>query len=208
MRQKNKLCRKLNASQDQQHEASIKRAHPFISALFFLCLTFALVTPTVPLKAKTISVVAFNSEYGLILIDSHNSRAAFDLFETLNVPVQNGFYYQTKIFAPKDKSFRIACSAYGLNYICAVIVYPSKYSSLNFDTDEISLELPPAIAKTYQNKFINAPKEFHFETEDHRFTLDWSAKGLTLRNHLKKNNKRRQTPSTKIIPRNIPGIEL
>ena len=163
---------------------------------------------SLPLRAKTTSVVAFNSEYGLILIDSINSRAAFDLFETLNVPVQNGFYYQTKIFAPKDKSFRIACTAYSLNYICAVIVYPSQYSSLNFDTDEIKLKLPPHIAKNYQDKFLNAKKEFHFETEDHRFTLDWSKKGLTLRNYRKKGKEREHERTPKTIPLDIPGIEL
>ena len=95
-----------------------------------LCLSLlTLLTPLKQTTAKTTSVVTFNSEYGLILIDSNRSRAAFDLFESLNVPVQNGFFYQTKIFAPKDKTFRIACTSYGASHVCAVIVYPSKYAS-------------------------------------------------------------------------------
>lgn len=154
--------------------------------------------------AKTVSVVTFNSEYGLILIDSKRSRAAYDLFETLNVPIQNGFYYQTKIFAPKDKSFRIACTAYGANHICAVIVYPSQYATLNFDTDEITLDLPSNIARTYKGTFNNAPNRFHFETEDKRLVIDWSEKGLKIKNFRFKTDKHQD----KTIKPQVPGIEL
>lgn len=152
--------------------------------LLSLCCALALVFVSVlslPARAQTINVVAFKSEYGVILIDSIKSRAAFDLFETLNVPVQYGFFYQTKIVAPEDKSFRIACTVYGFNHICAVMVYPGKYADLNFDTDEINLNLPPSIAKEYKGVFSKEDK-FHFETEDKRLIIDWStAKGLSIK---------------------------
>lgn len=155
-------------------------------------------------QAKTTSVVAFNSEYGLILIDSISSRAAFDLFETLNVPVQYQFFAQTKIFAPKDKSFRIACTAYSANYICAVIVYPSKYATLNFDTDEIKLKLPSTMAKSYAGAFNQAPEKFHFATEDKRLIIDWSQKGLSILNFRYKDQNFRK----KMKKLDVPGIEL
>ena len=179
----------------------------FLGLTLFCAVLLTGIAQNTSLRAKTTSVVTFNSEYGLILIDSIHSRAAFDLFETLNVPVQNGFYFQTKIFAPKDKSFRIACTAYGANHICAVIIYPSQYASLNFDTDEIKLKLPGTIAKNYAGTFLNAPKHFHFETEDKRLVIDWSTKGLSIRNYRFKEDKRRHHKDKNFKP-HIPGVEL
>ena len=183
----------------------LQKTKNYLQILLSLACLIGLSLPlSIISKAKTVSVVTFNSEYGLILIDSKRSRAAYDLFETLNVPIQNGFYYQTKIFAPKDKSFRIACTAYGANHICAVIVYPSQYATLNFDTDEITLDLPSEIAKTYKGTFNNAPNHFHFETEDKRLVIDWSEKGLKIKNFRYKSDKHQD----KNIPPKIPGIEL
>jgi|GEM_PF-5635911 len=159
-------------------------------------------------KAKTTSVVTFNSEYGLILIDSIRSRAAFDLFESLNVPIQNGFFYQTKIFAPKDKTFRIACTAYGASHVCAVIVYPSEYADLNFDTDEIRLNLPAKFAKTYTDTFPKDKKYFKFQTEDKRLKIDWSKNGLHIKNFRFKGDHQRPKTQKKLPVIKPPHIEL
>ena len=181
---------------------------PLKKASFILCLSLLIILPPLPQTlAKTTSVVSFQSKYGLILINSIRSRAAFDLFESLNVPVKNGVFVQTKIFAPKDISFRIACTAYGANHICVVIIYPSQYASLNFDTDEIKLKLPGTIAKNYAGTFLNAPKHFHFETEDKRLVIDWSTKGLSIRNYRFKEDKRRHHKDKNFKP-HIPGVEL
>lgn len=158
----------------------MKTTRPRFTALLTFCaLLWGLAAH--PARAKTVSVVAFESEYGLILLDSIKSRAAFDLFENLNVPVEYGTFYQTKIFAPKDKSFRIVCTVYSLNHICAVMVYPGEYSRLDFDRDEIYLDLPASIAKQYAG-FFTTEDSFHFETEDKRLMIDWSPEGFSIRN--------------------------
>ena len=159
-------------------------------------------------RARTTSVVAFNSEYGLVLIDSIKSRAAFDLFESLNVPIKYGFYYQTKIFAPKDKSFRIACTAWGANHVCAVIVYPGKFATLDFDTDEIRLNLPADIARTYDGKFPKKDGNFHLETEDKRLIIDWSVDGLKIKNFRFKGDHQRPKRLENYTLPHVPGVEL
>jgi len=178
--------------------------HVFSVLSLFGSIGFFVLSTSTTSQAKTTSVVAFNSEYGLILIDSIQSRAAFDLFETLNVPVKYRLFSQTKIFAPKDKSFRIACTAYSANYICAVIVYPSKYSTLDFDTDEIKLKLPGTIAKSYVGAFNKAPEKFYFATEDKRLIIDWSQKGLSILNFRYKDQNFRK----KMKKPDLPGLEL
>jgi hypothetical protein len=159
-------------------------------------------------NAKTTSVVTFNSEYGLILIDSIRSRAAFDLFESLNVPVQNGFFYQTKIFAPKDKTFRIACTSYGASHVCAVIVYPSEYANLNFDTDEIRLNLPAKFAKKYTDTFPKDKSSFQLQTEDKRLLINWSRNGLRIKNFRFKGDHQRPKTKKKRPLNKPPHIEL
>ena len=124
--------------------------------------------------AKTISVVAFESEYGVVLLDSLSSKAAFRLFESLNVDVENRFIAETKIFAPPDGSFRIACTAQGADYACAVVVYAGKYASLDFDSYRVELTLPTPLARTYEGVFEAPGGGFHLETEDGRLTIDWS----------------------------------
>ncbi len=166
------------------------------------------ISPAQSANAKTTSVVTFNSEYGLILIDSNRSRAAFDLFESLNVPVQNGFFYQTKIFAPKDKTFRIACTAYGASHVCAVIVYPSEYASLNFDTDEIRLNLPAKYAKKYTNTFPKGKNSFTLLTEDKRLLINWSKNGLRIKNFRFKGDHQRPKSKKKRPLIKPPHVEL
>lgn len=161
-----------------------------------------------PANAKTTSVVTFNSEYGLILIDSNRSRAAFDLFESLNVPIKNGFFYQTKIFAPKDKTFRIACTAYGASHVCAVIVYPSEYASLNFDTDEIRLNLPAEYARKYEGTFPKGKNSFKLQTEDKRLLINWSKNGLHIKNFRFKGDHQRPKTKKKQPLIKPPHIEL
>lgn len=183
-------------------------SHRFFLTALVICATLSIPLFPPVAHSKTTSVVAFNSEYGLILIDSIHSRAPFDLFESLNVPVQNGFSYQTKIFAPPDKSFRIACTAYGASHICAVIVYPGKYANLNFDTDEISLDLPGKIAKTYANKFPKEKTSFNFQTEDKRLIINWSKSGLSIKNFRFKNDHQRPRTKKKYKKPSSPDIEL
>lgn len=129
-------------------------------------------------QARTISVVAFESEYGAVLLDSLESMAAFRLFESLNVEVENRVLAETKIFAPKDGSFRIACTGRGADYGCAVMVYAGKHAKLDFDTDRVELMLPSEMARAYQGVFETKGGAFHFETEDERLTIDWSRDGL------------------------------
>jgi hypothetical protein len=129
-------------------------------------------------QAKTISVVAFESEYGAVLLDSLESMAAFRLFESLNVGVENHVLAETKIFAPKDGSFRIACTGRGADYGCAVMVYAGEHAKLDFDTDRVELTLPPEMARSYKDVFETKSGRFHFETEDKRLTIDWSRDGL------------------------------
>lgn len=124
--------------------------------------------------ARTISVVAFASEYGVVLLDSLKSKAAFRLFESLNVEVENRVIAETKIFAPPDGSFRIACTGQGADYACAVVVYAGSYADLDFDSDRVELTVPSGMAKTYDGIFDAPGGEFHFETEDGRLTIDWS----------------------------------
>ena len=138
--------------------------------------------------ANTISVVAFESEYGVVLLDSLKSKAAFRLFESLNVDVENRVLAETKIFAPPDGSFRIACTGQGADYACAVIVYAGRYAALDFDSDRVELTLPTAVAKTYEGVFDARGGGFHFETEDGRLTIDWSRDKL----HILAPGKRRE----------------
>ncbi|MCZ7595055.1 MAG: hypothetical protein M5U16_09165 [Hyphomicrobium sp.] len=79
--------------------------------LVFVAVALAVVCANA--DARTISVVAFASEYGVVLLDSLKSKAAFRLFESLNVEVENRVIAETKIFAPPDGSFRIACTGQG-----------------------------------------------------------------------------------------------
>lgn len=125
-------------------------------------------------EARTFSVVAFESEYGVVFLDSAESKAAFRLFEALNVDVENRVIAETKIFAPQDGSFRIACTGQGAGYSCAVIVYAGRHAALDFDTDRVELSLPGEIARHYEGVFPAPVGTFHFETEDHRLTIDWS----------------------------------
>jgi len=129
-------------------------------------------------EARTFSVVAFESEYGVVLLDSAESKAAFRLFEALNVDVQNRFVAETKIFAPQDGSFRIACTGQGADYSCAVMVYAGRHAALDFDTDRVELTLPGEIARHYEGAFSAPAGSFHFETEDRRLTIDWSRERL------------------------------
>jgi hypothetical protein len=129
-------------------------------------------------EARTISVVAFESEYGAVLLDSLESMAAFRLFESLNVAVENHVLAETKIFAPRDGSFRIACTGRGADYGCAVMVYAGKHAKLDFDTDRVELSLPSEVAGRYKGVFDTKSDRFHFETEDKRLTIDWSRGGL------------------------------
>jgi hypothetical protein len=129
-------------------------------------------------QARTISVVAFASEYGAVILDSLESMAAFRLFESLNVDVDNHVLAETKIFAPKDGSFRIACTGRGADYGCAVMVYAGEHARLDFDTDRVELTLPSELARTYKGVFDTQGGAFHFETEDQRLTIDWSRDGL------------------------------
>jgi hypothetical protein len=122
-------------------------------------------------QARTISVVA-------VLLDSLESKAAFRLFESLNVEVENHVLAETKIFAPKDGSFRIACTGQGADYGCAVMVYAGKHAKLDFETDQVELTLPPEMARSYGGVFETQGDGFHFETEDKRLTIDWSREGL------------------------------
>ncbi len=197
-----------------RHQKCLKRQTRMISSLRNLWLVI-LLSPLILFtfhtqlaSAKTTSVVTFNSEYGLILIDSNRSRAAFDLFESLNVPIKNGFFYQTKIFAPKDKTFRIACTAYGASHVCAVIVYPSEYAELNFDTDEIRLNLPAKFAKRYTDKFPKDKSSFQLQTEDKRLLINWSKNGLRIKNFRFKGDHQRPKTKKKRSLNKPPSIEL
>jgi hypothetical protein len=148
-------------------------------AVLFTCVAcLTLLGAQHSVQAKTISVVAFKSEYGAVLLDSLESMAAFRLFESLNVDVQNHVLAETKIFAPKDGSFRIACTGRGADYGCAVMVYPGKHAKLDFDTDRVELTLPSDMARAYKGVFETKSDHFHFETEDKRLTIDWSRNGL------------------------------
>jgi hypothetical protein len=129
-------------------------------------------------EAKTFSVVAFESEYGVVFLDSSESKAAFRLFESLNVEVKNNVISETKIFAPLDGSFRIACTGQGADYACAVMVYAGAHATLDFDTDRVELTLPAELARYYEGIFPATDGAFHFETEDHRLTMDWSRERL------------------------------
>ena len=142
--------------------------------LFAVALTF--ISPRA--DAKTTSVVAFESEYGVVLLDSLGSKAAFRLFESLNIDVENRVIAETKIFAPPDGSLRIACTGQGADYACAVVVYAGKYASLDFDSDRVELTLPDAVAKNYEGVFEAPGGAFHFTTEDRRLSIDWSRDGL------------------------------
>lgn len=148
--------------------------------LLSLVACFAALAPQQGAQARTISVVAFQSEYGAVLLDSLESMAAFRLFESLNVDVENHVLAETKIFAPKDGSFRIACTGRGADYGCAVMVYAGNYAKLDFDTDRVELTLPSELSQRYQGVFETRAKDgaFHFETEDGRLTIDWSRDGL------------------------------
>ena len=145
---------------------------------FFVFLLAAVVVTLQPSLARTISVVTFQSERGIVIIDSRDSKAAYRLFESLNVPVVSTGIRQTKIFAPPDGSFRIACSAVSTDYHCAVVVYASEYANLDFDTDRVELNLPATVAKTYIGIFQSAADTFYFATEDGRLVLEWSPAGL------------------------------
>jgi len=147
-------------------------------AVLFSCVASLACLACQGTQARTISVVAFQSEYGAVLLDSLESKAAFRLFESLNVEVENHVLAETKIFAPKDGSFRIACSGRGADYGCAVMVYPGAHAKLDFDTDRVELTLPPEMSRTYQGVFETKGGAFHFETEDKRLTIDWSRDGL------------------------------
>lgn len=129
--------------------------------------------------AATTSVVTFESRQGIVLIDSRKSKAAYRLFESLNVPVKTIALRQTKIFAPADGSFRIACSAVSLDYSCSVIVYAGEHATLDFDTDRVELNLPADLAKDYVGIFPN-DDVFHLSTEDRRLSIDWSPGGLRI----------------------------
>lgn len=130
--------------------------------------------------AKTFSVVTHGSETGIVLLDSRGSVAAYRLFERLNAPVETVGLRQTKIYAPEDKLFRIACSGVSVDYSCAVIVYKSPHAELDFETDRVELDLPPGIAARYRGAFRDAPDAFHFETEDGRLIIDWRADGMRI----------------------------
>ena len=130
--------------------------------------------------AKTTSVVTFNSEEGIVLLDSLGSKAAYRLFESLNVPVEDHVVRQTKIFAPDDGTFRIVCSAFSASYVCAVVVYAGEFATLDFDRDEILLELPGHLARRYAPIFPAENGRFRFRTEDGRLTIDWSPEGLRI----------------------------
>jgi hypothetical protein len=140
--------------------------------LALLCLASCFLAPDA--EARTFSVVAFESEYGVVFLDSAESKAAFRLFEALNVDVENRVIAETKIFAPQDGSFRIACTGQGADYACAVMVYAGQHAALDFDTDRVELTLPGEMARHYEGVFPAPVGTFHFETEDHRLTIDWS----------------------------------
>lgn len=183
--------------------------HPLRKTGLILCLSlFPLLIPLPQTTAKTTSVVSFKSKYGLILINSIRSRSAFDLFESLNVPVKNGVFYQTKIFAPKDNTFRIICNAYGANHVCAIMVYPGKFARLNFETDEISLSLPASYAKKYANRFAKDKSSFTLRTEDRRLLIFWSKMGLRIKNFRFKGDRARPKPYKKWEKPQPPGIDL
>ncbi len=147
------------------------------AVLFSLVVSLGVLGPQ-GAQAKTISVVAFESEYGAVILDSLESMAAFRLFESLNVEVQNHVLAETKIFAPKDGSFRIACTGRGADYGCAVMVYAGEHAKLDFDTDRVELTLPSEMARDYKGIFDAKGGTFHFQTEDKRLTIDWSRNGL------------------------------
>lgn len=140
--------------------------------LLFVAVALAVICANA--DARTISVVAFASEYGVVLLDSLKSKAAFRLFESLNVEAENRVIAETKIFAPADGLFRIACTGRGADYACAVVVYAGSYAALDFDSDRVELKLPSAVAKAYEGVFDAPGGEFHFGTEDGRLTIDWS----------------------------------
>lgn len=186
-----------------------KLFQPLKKTSLILCLSFLTILQPLPqTKAKTTSVVSFQSKYGLILIDSIRSRAAFDLFESLNVPVKNGAFYQTKIFAPTDNTFRIICNAYGARHVCAIMVYPGEFASLNFETDEISLSLPPRYARKYINKFAKDKNSFNLRTEDRRLLIYWSNLGLRIKNFRFKGDRARPKPYKKWKKQTPPGVDL
>ena len=134
-----------------------------------------------PSSARTTSVVTFGSETGIVFLDSRDSIAAYRLFELLNAPVETVGVRQTKIYAPNDAFFRITCSAVSADYACAVIVYRNPHAVLDFDTDHIELDLPAEFARRYRGAFLDAPDNFHFETEDGRLLIDWSVERLHIR---------------------------
>ena len=143
-----------------------------------LAAAMAILWSTTAALAKTTSVVTFNSEEGIVLFDSLGSKAAYRLFESLNVPVEDHVVRQTKIFAPQDGTFRIVCSGFSASYVCAVVVYAGEFATLDFDSDNIALDLPGRLAKHYAEVFPAEDGHFHFETEDGRLVIDWSPSGL------------------------------
>ncbi len=129
-------------------------------------------------EARTTSVVTFGSKQGIVIIDSNGSIAAYRLFESLNAPVVSEGLRQTKILAPEDGLFRIACSAVGADYACSVIVYAGEHAELNFDTDRVELNLPGSIAKGYAKLFSSDAGRFDFKTEDGLLRISWAPDGL------------------------------
>lgn len=147
-------------------------------AIIAMALAPLLLALSAPVGARTISVVTFGSKQGIVIIDSNKSIAAYRLFESINAPVTTEGLRQTKILAPEDGLFRIACSAVGADYGCAVIVYASEHADLDFDTDRVELHLPAAIAKRYAGLFATGSDRFQFETEDGQLTITWAPDGL------------------------------
>lgn len=139
-----------------------------------LALVVLLMLRGEPVEARTQSVVTFGSRAGIVFLDSLGSTAAFKLFESLRAPVVNRLVSQTKIVAPADGTFRIACTGYSADYVCAIIIYRGEHASLDFKTDRIELTLPGDIARAYGSFFEARNSRFHFETEDGRLVIDWS----------------------------------
>lgn len=149
--------------------------------LSFLTAAICLGLTAAPGAAKTITVVTFNSEEGIIMLDSIKSMLPYRLFETLDARVKNDFLTQSKVYHAAGNEFRIACAGLSLDYTCAVFVYAGPHADLDFDTDMIRMRLPIETSARYAADLSPDGEPLEIVSEDGRFALTWSeGKPLTI----------------------------
>ena len=115
-------------------------------------------------------------------------RDGQDLYEAMNVPVQDSIMGPGKAIQTQDQAISFTCAIRNnTSYECSIVFNQSRYLQMDMINKKLKFHVSGAIATEIRQKFFLKDNEFHFKAADglmkvdavdDEFTFLYSAQGV------------------------------